>query len=47
MNLTKRYYDQGWNAYLRGDSFDETAFRDWQEGWLDSRLASMHTLEGI
>lgn len=35
----KRFYDQGWNDYLKGVPFDHNAFRDWRDGWQDCEQA--------
>lgn len=29
------YYDEGWNARVRGEPFDQYATRDWRDGWTD------------
>lgn len=47
MNLTKRYYDQGWNAYLRGEPYDETAYLDWRDGWKDCAEATQSGLTNL
>jgi hypothetical protein len=32
----KRFYDEGWNAYIRGHPFDLDASKTWQDGWIDA-----------
>ena len=32
---SKRYYDHGWNARVRGEPYDSSASRDWRDGWRD------------
>lgn len=29
------FYDEGWNARLRGEEYNDNATEDWQDGWLD------------
>ena len=42
----KKYYDQGWNAYVAKKPFDNTATRDWQDGWKDCYEAPLiHQVE--
>ena len=31
----KLFYDDGWNARVRGEPFDARSTRDWQDGWKD------------
>lgn len=31
----KKFYDDGWNARVRGQEYDEAATRDWRDGWKD------------
>lgn len=36
MNTTeKKFYDQGWNARVRGEPYDRHATLDWRDGWKD------------
>lgn len=35
----KIYYDNGWNARVRGEPFDPDAYRDWRDGWKDCNEA--------
>lgn len=30
-----KFYDQGWNARVKGEPFEVTASKDWRDGWLD------------
>ncbi|MBU9539385.1 hypothetical protein KTE58_23655 [Burkholderia multivorans] len=30
-----RYYDQGWNAFIKGEPFNPRASSDWRDGWTD------------
>jgi hypothetical protein len=30
-----KFYDQGWNARIRGDEYVSSATRDWRDGWKD------------
>lgn len=36
---TKKFYDQGWNAFIDGEAFDVNATRDWKDGWRDCESA--------
>ncbi len=29
------YYDEGWNARIRGESFKQTRGSAWKQGWKD------------
>lgn len=29
------YYDEGWNARVKGEAFDRTKSIDWKDGWKD------------
>lgn len=31
----KQFYDEGWNARVRGEAYDDGASRDWRDGWKD------------
>jgi hypothetical protein len=31
----KKFYDQGWNARVKGEPYDPKASRDWRDGWKD------------
>lgn len=31
----KTTYDQGWNARVRGEPYDQKAAKDWRDGWKD------------
>ena len=33
------FYDQGWNAYMRGEPYNPNATLDWRDGWRDCRDA--------
>jgi hypothetical protein len=35
----KKYYDQGWNAYIDGTQYTYNATRDWRDGWKDCKMA--------
>lgn len=30
-----QFYDEGWNARVRGEPFNKNATRDWRDGWKD------------
>ncbi len=38
--MSKVFYDEGWNACVRGEPYDPTASFDWRDGWLDCNSAS-------
>ena len=31
------FYDQGWDAYVKEEPFDETKSEDWRDGYLDAQ----------
>lgn len=33
------FYDEGWNAFVRGDDYQAGASLDWRDGWKDARCA--------
>lgn len=39
MNDGKLYYDQGWDARVRGEPYDRNATIDWKDGWRDCEEA--------
>jgi len=42
----KKFYDQGWNAFVRGEPYDPSATRDWRDGWKDCHDAdAAHRVE--
>ena len=32
----KIFYDHGWNARVKGEEYDQSAKRDWSDGWNDA-----------
>lgn len=35
----RNFYDEGWNAYIKGEQFDVFATEDWKDGWCDCQEA--------
>lgn len=35
MSTIKMFYDNGWNARVRGEEYDESADLPWRDGWRD------------
>jgi hypothetical protein len=38
--MAKEFYDQGWNACVRGETYDMDAEQAWRDGWLDCNQVS-------
>jgi hypothetical protein len=39
MSDTKKFYYEGWNAYVHGDPYNPFAKKDWRQGWRDCKWA--------
>lgn len=36
-HIQETYYDQGWNAYVRGEPYDTNKSLNWRDGWKDAQ----------
>lgn len=37
--IDKSFYDQGWDAYVRGEPYTELSMLSWRDGWKDAKEA--------